>query len=131
MGKKPFRLSALKPTESQIEILVGHYLAYEKVFFWKAQSVGFFSAKEGKFRRQYNPYSLNGVPDYCLVIEGRFYGWELKSESGKQSPNQKVFENRLGSEGKAPYAIIRSLEDAKRELGKIRGLNKFIPGLKP
>jgi hypothetical protein len=110
---------ARKPTESEIEIQVCHFLHYKKIFFWKAVSTGYFDSAKKKFVKQYNPWALNGIPDLCLVIDGKFYGWELKSEKGEQSEGQKIFENRLTKEGKAPYKIIRSLQDAERELVNI------------
>lgn len=114
---------ALKPqilTESQIELLICHYLSFEKVFFWKSVSTGYFDTASKRFRRQHNPYAINGVSDLLLVIEGKLYCWELKTARGAQSASQKLFEERLQKEGGAQYRVIRSLEEARAELERIR-----------
>lgn len=114
-----FKLKALEPSESELELLIGHYLSFQKIFFWKTTATGFFDTATKRYRTQRNPYALKGVPDFCLVIDGKFYGWELKTKTGRQSDSQKIFEARLTKEGKAPYTLIRSLEEAKAELLKM------------
>lgn len=119
-----WKLTAPKPSESEIELQVGHYLSYKKIFFTKLVSTGYYNPVQKQFRRQANPYALRGLSDYLLIIKGRAYFWELKSDIGIQSPSQKIFEARLIKEGQAPYTIIRSLADAERALAEILLQNK-------
>ena len=48
--------------------------AYPQAFVWKAQQ---------------GPYSRQGIPDICAIIDGHFFGFEVKRpEGGELSPVQ-------------------------------------------
>lgn len=53
------------PKESYFQSAILHWLKenYPAAFVWKVQT---------------GPYARQGVPDICAVIEGRFYGFEVK-----------------------------------------------------
>lgn len=51
-----------------------------------------------------------GMPDIVCVIRGRFVGIEVKSKSGKQRPEQRVWQERIAKAGGA-YVLARSWED--------------------
>jgi hypothetical protein len=54
----------------------------------------------------------NGVADICLVRPGGAAAFlELKSKSGRQTPEQAAFEHLCKTNG-APYAIARTIEEA-------------------
>lgn len=53
------------PKESYFQSAILHWLreTYPAAFIWKVQT---------------GPYARQGVPDICAVIDGRFYGFEVK-----------------------------------------------------
>lgn len=53
------------PKESYFQSAILHWLreTYPPAFIWKVQT---------------GPYARQGVPDICAVIDGRFYGFEVK-----------------------------------------------------
>jgi hypothetical protein len=54
----------------------------------------------------------SGVADICLVRPGGSAAFlELKSESGRQTPEQMAFEQLCNANG-APYAIARTIDEA-------------------
>lgn len=63
-------------------------------------------------------FALNGAPDIIMVHAGRFIGWEIKSERGKQSESQKAFEMRVKEAG-GFYFLVRSIEDVENCLEEI------------
>ncbi len=60
------------------------------------------------FRRG-DPFNV-GIPDIICAIEGRFVGIEVKSESGRQSPEQIEWQRRIEKAG-GTYVLARSWED--------------------
>ena len=53
-----------------------------------------------------------GVANICLIIRGEVFFLELKTASGRQSPEQMAFAAAARTAG-ATYAIARSPEEAK------------------
>jgi hypothetical protein len=63
--------------------------------------------------------ALAGVLDLVLVLPGgRAAFWEIKTPVGRLSPAQCEMIARL-DDLETPYAIIRSLDDARRELAAL------------
>jgi hypothetical protein len=55
---------------------------------------------------------FNGVADICLVRPGGAAAFlELKSQSGRQTPEQRAFEQLCKANG-SPYAIARNINEA-------------------
>lgn len=112
------RKLAVKPVklkETQIELQVCHLLRAKNIFFWKQPSRGYWDAKRKVFRRDVNPFVGRGVPDIIFLIDGHFCSFEIKSEKGVQSEDQKTFETRCKAAG-AFYFLIRSVEEAESVL---------------
>lgn len=65
-----------------------------------------------------------GVADFCLVLpDTRAAFLEVKSESGRQSPEQRAFQFQCEELG-VPYAVVRSSQEAEEKLwewGALRG----------
>lgn len=60
-----------------------------------------------------------GIPDLILLMPGgRAAGWEVKTREGRLSEAQKEIRARF-EQMEAPYAVIRSIEDARRELARL------------
>ena len=93
--------------EKEIQLAICDYLAYKGYFFWRQNTIPVFD--KDHFRAM-PKYSMNGVPDIILIKDGIFWGLEVKQPKGKQSDNQRIFENRTKKAG-AKYNIVTSIDD--------------------
>ena len=85
-----------------------------QMFFWVQESVGIWDSTRKIFKNKRGSYQRNGIPDILgfIIIESIpvWFGFEVKTRTGRQSPNQKLFQRdaeRLGGF----YFIVRSLDD--------------------
>ena len=63
--------------------------AYPDAFVWKAQA---------------GPYSRQGIPDICAIINGHFFGFEVKRpEGGKLSAVQAQTIKQINAAGAPPW----------------------------
>lgn len=106
--------SGSEEKESSIVSAICEYLEIKHHFFWRQNTGGMYSSKGG-FYRKLPKHSLKGVPDIIAVINGRFVGLEVKRPSGRQSPGQKEFQEKVTKAG-GSYHIVRSIYDVM-ELG--------------
>jgi len=61
-------------------------------------------------------WSIKGLPDIQVLTDGGYAVFlEVKRPSGKQSPEQKEFEERCKKIG-AEYYVVRSIDDCQ-EIG--------------
>lgn len=102
-----------KHSENEVEIAACHYFKSKKLFLWKQPQSGYYDAARKCFRKQTSIFARNGIPDILMVYKGHFIGVEMKSSTGTQSSEQKLFESDLRSFGGGLYFVCRSLEDAK------------------
>jgi hypothetical protein len=51
-----------------------------------------------------------GAPDLFVLYDSKFYGLEVKTETGRQSPNQKLAEQQIISAGGC-YRVVRNIRD--------------------
>lgn len=98
----------IKPLEKEVQLAICDYLAIKNYFFWR-QNTFAVPTKSGGFRAM-PKYSMNGVPDIILIIDGIFWGLEVKRPGGKQSDNQKFFEEKCIKSG-AHYHLVSSLDE--------------------
>lgn len=63
-----------------------------------------------------NKHSKTGLADIMILIQGVILFMEVKSKRGKQTDNQKDFQQAVKKHGKQIYVIVRSLEEAIREV---------------
>jgi hypothetical protein len=107
---------ALKETETQIQATICDYLAIRErqnmLMFWRQNTGGIFDVKN-QVRRALPKHAKKGVPDIIVIKAGKFIGLEVKSATGKQSDDQKLFEARLVNNG-GTYYVVRSLEEVKQ-----------------
>jgi hypothetical protein len=118
MKNRQFSLKIKMPHSNESEVLdsVGDYLTRKKHFFFRTNNAPTFQPTgQGSFRiRRQSKYSMNGVPDIILINSvGQFVGLEVKTVIGKQSDEQKLFEQRC-KEKFAQYHIIRSIDDLQK-----------------
>lgn len=64
---------------------------------------------------------ISGVADFCFMGEKHCFFLEIKSQKGKQSSSQKIFEEWCDSK-KVSYCLAHSLEEA------IHIINSFLEG---
>ena len=61
----------------------------------------------------------SGYPDLQLLHKGKYYGLEVKTESGRLSPAQSELHEKLKLQG-ARVAVVRSEKDAIEQIIKWR-----------
>lgn len=95
-------LSEKVPLESYYQRKIIEWLdenAKGKAFYWKAAQ---------------GPYSRSGIPDICVIIEGRFYGLEVKRPFfGVVSENQKKVKREIEAIGGKVYIVTYVKEVAE------------------
>ena len=70
-------------------------------FFWKVQG---------------GPYCHNGIPDICGVINGHFFGFEVKRPGGKATPMQEETIRRINAAGGTAF-VVTTVEQVKEAIG--------------
>ncbi len=95
----------MSETEINFEILIA-VSRLPDILCWRNNS-GLLFTPTGKRVRS----GVKGSPDIIAVYRGRFIGFEVKTETGKQSLPQKRFQAACERAG-GIYAIVRSAEDA-------------------
>lgn len=99
-------------SEKEIQESICYYLSLKHYFFWRQNTNPIYNPASGGYRKM-PPFSKTGVPDIILVRNGKFVGLEVKRPTGKQSPNQKEFEEGCKKAG-GEYYIVTSLEDLEK-----------------
>jgi hypothetical protein len=64
-------------------------------------------------------YGAPGQPDIMAIAAGRFVGIEVKTEIGRQSANQKIWQAAIEAAG-GVYVLARSVSDATRAVEEVR-----------
>lgn len=110
-------------TEAQIQdairLELGNPLKYPDV--WLARNnVGVLQDREGKhIRYGLGPGSADLIGIFTARGVGRFIAAEIKTHSGKQSPEQERFEALVIKRGGA-YAVLRSVDEAREWIADLR-----------
>lgn len=60
-------------------------------------------------------YGTAGIPDIICCYRGRFYGFEVKTETGRPTELQKATIRKIHRAG-GTAAIVRSVDDVRRIL---------------
>lgn len=55
---------------------------------------------------------LPGMADVCILLDGRFYAFEVKAPGNYQQANQKAAQALVEANG-GVYAVVRSYDDVK------------------
>lgn len=101
-----------KTPEGEVLAAVCEYLTLKGYLFSRTNNAPIFERSRGVFR-SLPKYTLKGWPDICLVRNGKFYGIEVKSETGKLSPEQAELGRQIIHNG-GEYVVVRSIEDVQR-----------------
>jgi hypothetical protein len=102
----------LKQTEAELKQGVQDYLQYKQnqgVLYFDRLNSGEAIIETGDSRRRIM-LCRPGTADMFLILKGSLIFLELKTETGKQSPEQKEFEAQVTWHG-AEYYVIRSLDE--------------------
>ena len=73
-----------------------------------------------QYNPQYGPFVVKGRPDMEAYKDGRVLLIEVKSATGVQSKDQKLYQIRV--QHYAPYILARSVEDIKPYLVRLQSL---------
>jgi len=95
----------LKEKDTQRTVL--DWLALNRIFHYRNNSGAMSGVHNGKQR--FFRFGAKGSPDIVAVVRGQFVGIEVKGSDGRQSPDQKKFEEELTKSG-GIYILARSLE---------------------
>ncbi|MEW6097491.1 MAG: VRR-NUC domain-containing protein [bacterium] len=99
----------LKATETEIKRTVKEYLILKGWFhFPLLQGIG----------------SYKGLPDIIACKDGKVLFIEVKTEKGKQTAWQRVFQERIEKAG-CRYVLVRGIEDLQKEFDKKREETNF------
>ena len=60
---------------------------------------------------------LVGFPDLLMLLDGRFYGFEVKAEGGRTSDAQLAVGEAIVAAG-GFWAVVRSIDDVKDKMDK-------------
>ena len=81
-------------------------------------NIYWFRSSSGAVRTSTNRYfkaGRPGCPDISLIFNGKYYGLELKSDTGRQSQAQQYAQEAIEAAG-GTYVIVRELADVKKLL---------------
>lgn len=98
--------------EKEIQKVISDYLSLKRIFFYRNNS-GAFRSEGGGFYR----FGATGSPDIVAVIKGNYIGIEVKTEKGRMSPGQKMFQENLEKAG-GIYLLVRSLNELIDKLNR-------------
>lgn len=107
-------------SEKELENQILDWLAFNKIFAWKNQTVGIYDPTKKVYRMNRSAHHLKGVSDILGILpNGRLLAIEVKTPTGVVSPEQKAFIEKAQSLG-AFSIVARSLEDVKRVFPEIK-----------
>lgn len=97
--------------EKSIENSILHWLNMSGIFAWKNQSVGIFDPVKKIYRKSNNPFHIKGVSDVLGILpDGKLLAIEVKSKTGKASPEQLEFIEKIKKSGGVAF-VARSLDE--------------------
>lgn len=99
--------------EAPVLRAIMEYLEYKRYLWWRNQSGGIAFSRDGV--RRFVRLGKVGSPDIFVLYKGKLYGIEVKSITGKQSAEQKKFEQEMIAEG-GIYKVCRSIDDVEELL---------------
>lgn len=65
------------------------------------------------FKEHGGQYGTAGIPDIICCCNGRFYGFEVKTEKGKPTKLQEVIIRKINEAG-GKAGVVRSVEDVEK-----------------
>lgn len=108
------------PKESEIQHAIMEWLFWKhkegKLFYWRQNVLPVPISRNGRITG-FRPGGAKGSADiFCVIApHGNLIGIEVKNSTGKQSPDQIIFQQQLQAVG-AEYYVVRSVDDVERVL---------------
>ena len=107
--------------ERALQKAICEYLTMEwpQLVFWRVDSVGIFDPIRKAYRSNRDPYKIKGVSDIIGIntLTGLFIAIEVKTKTGRVSPDQKWFIDRINASGGLAF-VARSIDDVERKLNE-------------
>jgi len=97
-------------SESKVVAACLDYLRIKNIFAYR-QNSGAMKTEAGGFIR----FGSVGAPDIIAVIKGKYVGIECKFRNGKQSQNQKNFQEDLEKAG-GRYLLVYGVDELAEKL---------------
>ena len=116
--------------ESQIQKEILHWLSLQpkdQMFSWRMYTGPIVRGNPLKGKTFFTPNPCPGLPDIIVIIKGRFVGLEITQPKGRQSTEQKPFEQAIKKAG-GFYFLIRSLDEAIQAIDSIKHLTEIDCG---
>jgi len=116
--------------EAQIQKEILHWLSLQpkdQMFSWRMYTGPIVRGNPAKGKTFFTPNPCPGLPDIIVIIKGRFVGLEIKQPKGRQSTEQKTFEQAIKKAG-GFYFLIRSLDEAIKAIESIKHLTEIDCG---
>ena len=102
--------------ERDIQRAIKDWLTVQGYKVYRINNGAVFNPK----RKCYVFHGTPGVPDLWVVGHGIAAWVEVKSDKGRQSPDQKAFQDSLVGT-RVSYILARSIDDVQRELSLLTG----------
>ena len=102
--------------QDRVRLELGDPTRYPELVLWR-NNVGQMIDKDG--RRVVFGVGGKGAADLIGMWAGRFVALELKTDKGKQTDEQRKFEQLVLARG-GVYAVLRSVEDARAWAAEMR-----------
>jgi|SRR5580692_5885864 hypothetical protein len=96
--------------ESEIQKAILEWLAWKHVFHYRNNSGAFVFPETATSKRRFFKAGAVGAPDIVCVVNGQYVGIEVKAPRGRQSENQKEFQEKLEAAG-GKYILAYSMDD--------------------
>lgn len=104
---------AMAPLERDIQKAILDYLHSVPIYCWTNKTQGTYDPHKKIFRRN---TTKKGISDILGVLpDGRFLAIEVKSKSGRLSPEQAEFIDRVNDLGGLAF-VARSLEEVQNAI---------------
>ena len=106
-----------RPTEAEVHRTVADYLRFTLPddSWWTTFPLGGGGRARGQSLKRAG--TVKGTPDILVIFRGRAYWFELKTATGRVSPEQREQHDRLFEVGSF-VAVIRSLADVDDALDR-------------
>lgn len=105
-----------KTPEQLIKTAIMGYLRFiPRSKFWWNKSVGTYDPVRKIFRRGKSRWEIKGVSDILGLWDGRFVAIEVKSKTGRLTPEQRTFIQEVNELGGLAF-MARSVDDVKNNL---------------
>lgn len=115
----------VKVPEGKIANEICSALKMAGIFCWINKSTGVWDPGKGVFRQNKNSHAIRGVSDILGIIDGRILAIEVKTPTGRPTPEQKEFINNINARGGVAF-ISRSTEQTFATLRALFPSNVLI-----